>query len=638
MKINVLILILSVMIVGTVFGGDPKYPVSEIPAELKTNVNVVFREDQMIYKILSRSKAQQYVHQVITILNEKGRDYASEVVGYDKLSKVKDFNGTVYDAYGKQIKRLKNNEILDQSAFDGYSLYSDARLKAVDLSQGTYPYTVEFEYEIEYKFLFYIPSFVVVPAEKISVQHSSYSIHYAEALAPRYKVYNTDKKPKMEKTEDGLESLTWNFENVQPIKFEPHGPSKNDLVIKIIAAPTNFEYDNYAGSMNSWDQFAQWILTLNKGRDVLPEATKQTIKKITEKFSTPEEKVKAIYEYLQNKTRYVSIQLGIGGYQPFEASVVDQTGYGDCKALSNYMVAMLESVGIKSYYALIRAGEDASNMQVDFPSSQFNHAIVAVPNGSDTLWLECTSQTNPFGYQGSFTGDRRALLITENGGKVVNTIHYPAEQNIQSRTGDVYVERTGDAKAIVKTSYAGLQYENGDLNLILNRQYDDQKKWLQKTTNIPSFDITGFSMTNRKAKIPTAIVNVEYQLNRFATASGKRIFLTPNLMNRSTYIPEKLEARKTPVVLKTSYIDLDTIRYHLPEGIYPEFLPEPVKIINRFGEYEATYKVDQGSLVYIRKVRINKGEFPAETYNELVDFYRNVNKADNTKLVFMSKT
>lgn len=92
-------------------GADPKFPVSEIPEELKANVNVVFREDHMIFRIQSKSKASYYVHQVITIFNEKGKHYATEVVGYNKLSKIKDFNGTAYDASGKQIKKIKNSEI-----------------------------------------------------------------------------------------------------------------------------------------------------------------------------------------------------------------------------------------------------------------------------------------------------------------------------------------------------------------------------------------------------------------------------------------------------------------------------------------------------------------------------------------------
>jgi hypothetical protein len=109
-------------------------------------------------------------------------------------------------------------------------------------------------------------------------------------------------------------------------------------------------------------------------------------------------------------------------------------------------------------------------------------------------------------------------------------------------------------------------------------------------------------------------------------------------MNRSSYIPEKVETRKTGVFTRFSYTDIDTIRYNLPEGIYPEFLPEAVKLASRFGQYEASFKVDQGSLLYIRKVKMEKGEHPAASYQELIDFFKSMNKADHTKIVFLSKT
>ena len=67
-------------------------------------------------------------------------------------------------------------------------------------------------------------------------------------------------------------------------------------------------------------------------------------------------------------------------------------------------------------------------------------------------------------------------------------------------------------------------------------------------------------------------------------------------------------------------------------------MPQPIKVKSRFGEYEATFTLDQDNLIYIRKLKVNNGEFPPESYNELVEFYRNLNKADNTKMVFLSKT
>jgi hypothetical protein len=638
MRANYILLVSLLGFSVVTFGSDPKYPVNAIPEALKKEVNVIVRKNTRTFKILAKDKATYHVLKVITIFNEQGKSFATEVVGYDKLTKVKQFSGVVYDASGKMIKRLKNSEIYDQSAYDGVSLFSDNRLKAANLSHGTYPYTVEFEYEIELKYLFHIPKFLLLSEERMAVEQAAFVLEYPIALKPKFKLLNIDQQPVTEKTDEVGERLSWTFKNILPIKEEPHGPPRDRFYPQILAAPSEFEYADYVGSMNTWDEFGQWIAVLNKGRDQLPAATEEKIKSLTTDLKTTEEKTKAVYHYLQNKTRYVGIQLGIGGYQPFEASVVDQTGYGDCKALSNYMVSMLKTIGIKSHYALIHAGPEGAELRTDFVSSQFNHAVVAVPNGSDTLWLECTSQTKPFGYAGLFTGERKALLITDSGAKIANTPTYTADQNVQECAADVVVDLAGNARAKVKTAYRGLQYENSNLDAIMNNQYDEQKKWVLKNTRIPTFDLLSFNLIDDKDRIPTAIVDLELALNRFANVSGKRIFLTPNLMNRNTYIPEPVSERKTSVVRRIAYTDLDTIHYHLPEDIYPEFLPEDIKIKTVFGEYEASYKVEQGNLVYTRKVKMNKGEFPAASYQELIDFYRSISKADNTKVVFMSKT
>ncbi|RAW03145.1 DUF3857 domain-containing transglutaminase family protein [Pseudochryseolinea flava] len=616
---------------------DPKYPLNQIAEVLLKDADVVYRKDQSTFTIYAKNRATEHVHKVVTILNSNGKHHAYEIVGYDKLSKVTSFKGYVYDATGKLINKLKTSDIYDQSAFDGFSLYSDNRFKRADLSQGVYPYTVEFEYELDYKFLFFIPNFYVAAAEKTSVQYANYTLIFPDELRPRYKTFNVNDAPTESTTKEGMKSLAWTFKNISSIRYEPYS-DPSDIIPRIMAAPTQFDFDGYAGSMESWNSFGKWIHSLNKERDVLPEATIAKVKELTANAKTKEEKIQILYEFMQNRTRYVSIQLGIGGFQPFEASVVDKMGYGDCKALSNYMVAMLKQVGINANYTLISAGEFPRTMQVDFPSSQFNHAIVAVPNGADTIWLECTSQTNPFGYQGKFTGDRKALMITNEGAAVVNTLRYSVDQNVQSRHAVVEVDAVGNAKAHVKTIYQGLQYENNRLSHVLHEQHDKQKDWLEENIEIPTFNLNAFTISNRKAKIPAAEVNIDLTLNRYASVSGKRLFLVPNLMNRWTHIPEKLESRQTDIVWHHSFIDVDTVEFKVPEGIYPENLPSAVKLKTRFGEYESKYEMSAGRLVYTRKLTMYKGKYPASSYQEFADFLKGVSKADNLKVPFLTKT
>jgi hypothetical protein len=630
-------LLLTFLLAASYFlteASDPKYPVSAIPEKLLRNVNAVVRKDEMVCTIVAKNKAKLYAYYAITILNAKGDEYAETTLFYDKMTKIKDIKASVYDATGKQIKKLKSSEISDRSAFDGYSLFSDDRLKIIDLTQSIYPYTVEIEYEEEYGSLFYIDGSHIIPDEKVSVEQFSYALQFPKELEPRYKLLNIEGEPRRENI-NGLESVTWTFQNLLPMKLEPHSLSQ---LPEIIAAPAQFEFDGYAGNMSSWNDFGHWISLLNKGRNKLPEQTITAIRALTEKKVTREEKIKAVYEYVQNKTRYVSIQLGIGGYQPFEATTVDVNGYGDCKALSNYTVSLLKCIGINAHYALIDAGSDYTGLQEDFPSSQFNHAIVAVPNEKDTIWLECTSQTNPFGYQGRFTGDRKAMLITDAGAAIVNTTSYSVEQNLQTRKAEVTLDLTGNAVASVQTVYSGLQYENDHLDYYLTNHKEDQKKWLQKHTEIPSFEIRSFSMTNEKTRNPRATIEMVLDLKRFAAVNGKRIFVNPNLMNRNAFVPEIIEQRKTPIVIRSGGIDVDTIVYHFDEQIYPEALPKPIKISNRYGDYQADFTANNGMLIYTRRLKVNKGQFPAESYNEMVDFFKNVSKADNTKIVFLNKT
>jgi len=618
------------------FASELKYPVKDIPPELKENVDVVYRHDESIFKIISKNKATYYVHLVITILNEKGNQYAVRSIGYDKLIKVNDFNGYAFDENGKQIKRLRNSEIYDHAAHESAGSFSDNRIKSANLIQSKFPYTVEYEYELEFKYLYSIPG-TSFGGARSATQHGSYQLIFPRELSPRVKVRNMEDNPVRTTLPDGNQSVTWTIKNVKPLTFDVFGPDDNEMVPHILATPTKFEFSNYEGNVSTWRDFGSWFLTLNKDRDDLPESTKAEIRNLTKSLTTTEAKVRAVYEYLQNKTRYVSIQFGIGGIQSFPASIVDQTGYGDCKALSTYEIALLNSIGIKGYYNLIEAGEDATPIDTDFPSHQFNHVLVSVPNGKDTLWLECTSQTNPFGYQGSFTEDRWALMVSPDGGKLVKTVSYSPEQNLQSRTAEVALDASGNAKAKVKTTACGIQYENDGLNWVLHST-DKQKKWIEENTGIPNFTINAFSMTEKKDKLPSAIVNLDLTLSRYASVSGKRLFVSPNLMNRISYVPPKLAERKTDIVLRTNALDLDTIRFALPDNLYPEFLPEPVSIKSRFGEYQASFQFDAGQVVYIRKMKIWKGRFGKETYNELVDFYKSVSKADNIKLVFLNKT
>jgi hypothetical protein len=228
-------------------------------------------------------------------------------------------------------------------------------------------------------------------------------------------------------------------------------------------------------------------------------------------------------------------------------------------------------------------------------------------------------------------------MINENGGKLVRTTVYPTDKNILLTMGEVFLDITGDATAIFSRRYSGLQYEKEGLHHAILTN-DDLKKWIEKNTSVPSFDLTGFSAKNFKEKIPTAEIETKLTLRKYASVSGKRIFLNPNVLSRSAFVPEKMENRKTNIIMSSGRVESDSIAFHLPETIYPEYLPSSIEYKSRFGVYSASFKVEQGMLIYTRKVKYLKGSFPPDSYQEFMDFHKNITKADNTKIVFLSKT
>ena len=463
-----------------VFAGDPlKYEVSKIPESLMKGAQAVVRADQEVIEIHDIGRATKRVLYAITILNEEADSYAKHQVGYDKLTKILSIEGRVYDANGKVISKLKKADIQDIAAFDGVSFVSDTRVKIATFARNTYPYTVEFEYELEDKNLLHYGYRYPQPNAKISVESSVFEVIVPKDF-PELRYHGQNLTTKVEMAMRGDKKVyQWVWKNlaVRP-QSEPYSPSaftKNEF---LTVAPNTFEVEGYKGDMTNWKSLGEWNLLLSTGREELPLATQAKVQELVGNSPSKLDKIKTLYEYMQSKTRYVGIQLGIGGWQPFPATEVDSKGYGDCKALSNYMKSLLKVVGIESYYTLIKAGNDGEKEEFfpSFSSRQFNHAILCVPLEKDTVWLECTSQIQAAGYMGNFTDDRYALLITPQGGKLVRTPTYTRKDNTITRKATVKLDAEGNATAEINTQYSGLQQDKNNIDYYVTLSKEDQKK------------------------------------------------------------------------------------------------------------------------------------------------------------------
>jgi hypothetical protein len=337
---------------------------------------------------------------------------------------------------------------------------------------------------------------------------------------------------------------------------------------------------------------------------------------------------------MQSRSRYVSIQLGIGGWQTIDAATVANTGYGDCKALTNFTVAALGSVGIKCYAALIRAGEE--EIKPDFPSNQFNHVIACALVDSDTLWLECTSQTARPNFMGTFTGGRYALLVAPDGGTLVRTPDYNANQNLRDSRAKVVLGQLGEGRIDARTVYTGVRQE-ARASLVQTASKDEQKKWLINQINLPGIELQRFELSEGNDKDPSVTEKLTLNVRNCATKTGTRLFIKPSLLSRPFDMPATTE-RTTDFYLPVSdynFTDLDTVSYEVPASYKLETILPAFQISSAFGSYELKTTYENNKLICARKVVMNGGRYPSKDFAAWVDFLKKIRKADRAQVVFV---
>lgn len=620
------------------FSQELGYPTDLIDKSLIENANAVFRLDEMEINVSSSDKMNYNVNQVVTVLNKLGNHDARTYTFYDRERKIKNIEIYVYDALGKEIEHIKKKDFQDVSAADGFSLYVDNRLLQYHYKPIQYPYTLQFKYEVETSDTGAFPPWFFLSDYNVSVEKSRYTIYYAQNdLKPIIKEYNLDKINVVKSEDRG--KITYEATNLRAIKKEGLGPKFKALAPRLATRLGHFHYKGKEATVNDWKEMGSWIYDgLLAGRDELPEGTKNKALKLVETVSDTLEKARIIYKYVQENTRYVSVQIGIGGLQPISAAEVDRVKYGDCKGLSNYTRALLKTVGVDSYYTVIEAGENKVDFDTDFADlTQGNHVILAIPYRDDFYWIDCTSQVHPFGFIGDFTDDRDALVVTPNGGKIVRTIAYLNEQNHQRSKAGLTIDSDGTIHGQVTMQTTGVQYDNR-IKWESKNNDDIIKHYKEYWGSINNLVIKKYGFENNRSDV-IFTENVEFEANNYATFSGERILFAPNVLNKNQFVPDRYRERKLSFEIPRGYSDEDEFSIELPKDYDIEAIPESKDIETEFGHYRTKidYNISANSLCYKRSILVKQGVYNKEKYSLYRDFRKQIASSDNTQIVLVKK-
>ncbi len=635
MKHNFLILsCLLTLFIGiseyTFAGDEIKYRVADIPKALLKDAKAVVRSENIQVKIISDAKLVQKVFYAITILNKNGASNANFMHPYTSDMKVSSIKAKMYDESGEEIKKKGGFDILDYAMISEGTTYADHRIKAILPENLVYPYTIEYTYDVTFSDVIQFPGWHPVEDFNVAIEKSKYTLMVSKQSNCRYYEKNITSKMEAQKT-DEFDIYNWEVNNLPALADENFCPALADISPVVLIAPTRVKVEGYAGNFDTWKGFGLWISQLNKDRNNLDDETKVKIQKMVAGITDERAKIKMLYEYMQNKTRYVSIQVGIGGFQPFDAETVNRLSYGDCKALSNYMKSILEVAGIPSRYTLVQAGDENPTIHSEFPSNQFNHAILCVPMEKDTVWLECTSQRNPFNYIGTFTADRNVLVVDENGGTLIKTPSLKAESDLESRKVNFKLDPSGSGSADVKTLYHGATYDN--YAQILGSDQADRRKLVTRKIHIPNFELDNFNIQETKSENPFVTETLNLSITNYCTKIGDKLMLCLNMMNKLSESPFQSAERKSSVSFKWPVNEMDTVTYTLPQGYTLEKMPAPTSLHSDFGQYTTEVTKSGSQLQYVRSFMVYKGEYPVERYDDIVNFFEKVVTADENKVL-----
>ncbi len=585
------------------------------------NYSAVFSQTDLNNATLSVSK-------VITILNEQGEEYGYFNETYDKFRELKDFSGVIKNMSGTVVKKIGKKDLISSSlsehlSTDDYSMFYEYK-------NPTYPYTIEYTYQEKWKNgILYYPAFAPINGSLLSLKQASYKIELPIGMNLRYHTnYSCNIK---DETVGNKHIYSLSLENIKAIDREPYAPPFREIVPRVLLMPNDFCYDSTCGNLSNWENHGKWISSLLTGKDILPADFVIKIKDLTKDAKNDREKVAILYQYLQNNTRYVSIQLGIGGYQPIDATSVSKSGFGDCKGLTNLMMAMLKAVDIPSNYSIVSMRE--KDILPDFPNfNQFDHVILLVPFKNDSIWLECTSQKLPFGYIHDKIAGHNSLIITNEGGKMCRLPEYKDDQNYQVSKLDIDISENGMATGKMQFT-EHLHLYDKFFYWMTSKDREKEMNYINTNVNMPKVKISQIEVSEDRSSLPSCTLSANFEAEDFVNKTGMRLFASVCPLRKGNYNIFTSSTRKQDIVIENGYSDSDSITFNIPETYAIESLPKDISIETPFGKLKTQCKVEDRKIIYIQNIDIFTGKYDKSSYNEIKSFFSEINSAIKRKLV-----
>jgi hypothetical protein len=440
-------------------------------------------------------------------------------------------------------------------------------------------------------------------------------------------------------TAQGPGQWHWVVSDVKAVKLQAQMPPWQGIAGKLVIPLS--PPDAQGHGFTSWNDIASWFLNLARDRrDASPEIRRK-VDELTASEATVLGKIQALARFVQEDIRYVGIELGVGAYQPRPAAEVLAHRYGDCKDKATLLSSMLKEIGVDSYYVIINTQRGSIGATTP-PNLGFNHAILAIQLAEgvhDTTLLAVGERpklgrilffdpTNPFTPLGRLAGALQAnygLLVTPDGGELVQLPRLSPESSGLQRTGqltldnqgtlvgDVDEVRVGDAADIQRAAMRGIARDT------------DQIRPIERlvAASMANFEITKAGVGNLRVIDKPLRYHYTIEAEKYAKPTGDLLLVRPRIVgSHASALLETDEPREQAVEFNGPERDSDEIDIQIPPGYVVDDLPPAVNVDYGFASYRSKTELKGRSLHYTRVVTVSEVSVPVSKAEELKKFYR----------------
>ena len=601
----------------------------------KTDAVLLYSED--IVTVQGNGKIKHLTRRAYKILRVGGKDHGTAVAYIDAETKILNMKGWCIPAQGKDYE-VKEKESIETSlpGVANGELVSDVRAKILPIPASDPGNIVGYEIEQEERLYIFQEQWVF--QSSLPTREARFTLNLPAGWEYKATWMNF---PEAKAASSSPTQAQWVVSDVKAIRAEDDMPPWKGVAGQMLLAliPPG---DSQKKGFVSWSEMAKWESDLAQGRrDPSPEI-KQKVAELTAAAPTTLAKMQALAAFVQHDIRYVAIELGIGGLQPHPARDIFSHRYGDCKDKATLLSAMLKEIGVDSYYFDINITRGGVGAQSPAGLGWFNHEILAIrlpddlqdpslaailtlPKIGRILIFDPTNDMAPFGQLSGSLQSSYGLLVTPDGGELLQLPQLPPETSGVRRSGKLALSSNGTLSGEVQEMRLGDTGAYQRYVLRTTTQDKDRIKPIETSLahSLASFQITKASILNLHAQDQPFVYNYSFTADRYAKPAGNLLIVRPRVLgNKSSDILERKEPRKYPVEFDGPQKDIDVYEITLPAGYEVDDLPPPADADYSFASYHSKTELQGNVLRYKRTYEIKELSVPTSKLDDLKKFYR----------------